>query len=236
VHNEIHDKTGGGGHMSSLETSAFDPLFWLHHSNVDRLWAIWQAINPAAFITPKPAPYSTFAVKQGDLQTADSTLDPFWDKTGAAFWTSARVKDSAATFGYAYPETQKWKYSTDAAYQTAVKQAVAALYGRNVFNSFVQTSAVQSLAVTSQAPQGLALADSAPQTLTKSKDVVVNVSEVRPEDDTEEKAIPDAKRVKTDDVDDGKPLLPFDPRATGRTLLIIKGNRSHSRPPYPPCP
>lgn len=31
VHNEIHDRTGGGGHMSALEVSAFDPLFWLHH-------------------------------------------------------------------------------------------------------------------------------------------------------------------------------------------------------------
>lgn len=32
VHNEIHDQVGGGGHMSSLETSAFDPVFWLHHT------------------------------------------------------------------------------------------------------------------------------------------------------------------------------------------------------------
>ncbi len=31
MHNEIHDKTGGGGHMSALEVSAFDPIFWLHH-------------------------------------------------------------------------------------------------------------------------------------------------------------------------------------------------------------
>lgn len=32
VHNEIHDETGGpGGHMASLEVSAFDPLFWVHH-------------------------------------------------------------------------------------------------------------------------------------------------------------------------------------------------------------
>jgi hypothetical protein len=21
-----------------------DPLFWLHHANVDRLWAIWQTM------------------------------------------------------------------------------------------------------------------------------------------------------------------------------------------------
>lgn len=34
VHNEIHDRTGGNGHMSSLEVSAFDPLFWLHHMYV----------------------------------------------------------------------------------------------------------------------------------------------------------------------------------------------------------
>src|ERR1700744_3946934 len=40
IHNEIHDKTGGdSGHMSSLDVSAFDPVFWLHHANVDRLFA-----------------------------------------------------------------------------------------------------------------------------------------------------------------------------------------------------
>lgn len=32
VHNEIHDRVGGGGHMSSLDTSAFDPFFWMHHA------------------------------------------------------------------------------------------------------------------------------------------------------------------------------------------------------------
>lgn len=31
VHNGIHDRVGGGGHMSSLDASAFDPIFWLHH-------------------------------------------------------------------------------------------------------------------------------------------------------------------------------------------------------------
>jgi tyrosinase len=31
IHNEIHDRVGGGGHMSALEVSSFDPIFWLHH-------------------------------------------------------------------------------------------------------------------------------------------------------------------------------------------------------------
>lgn len=34
VHNSIHNATGGGGHMSDPSISAFDPLFWLHHTFV----------------------------------------------------------------------------------------------------------------------------------------------------------------------------------------------------------
>ncbi|KAJ9458308.1 Tyrosinase [Diplonema papillatum] len=30
-----------GGHMKTMQ-SPYDPLFWIHHANVDRLWAIWQ--------------------------------------------------------------------------------------------------------------------------------------------------------------------------------------------------
>lgn len=26
--------------------SPADPMFWLHHANVDRIWAIWQQKNP----------------------------------------------------------------------------------------------------------------------------------------------------------------------------------------------
>ncbi|KAH8880045.1 tyrosinase-domain-containing protein [Thozetella sp. PMI_491] len=143
IHNEIHDKTGGpGGHMSALEVSAFDPIFWLHHTNVDRLWAIWQGLNPDAFITPQPAPYPTFWAERGDSQTADSPLVPFWDQTGSSFWTSNQVKDSSI-FGYAYPETQKWKYANTDDYQTSIRQAVVRLYGGNVFSNFIQTIASQ---------------------------------------------------------------------------------------------
>ncbi|KAK0734565.1 common central domain of tyrosinase-domain-containing protein [Lasiosphaeria miniovina] len=137
VHNEIHDRVGGGGHMSSLEVSAFDPFFWLHHINVDRLWAIWQDLNPSSFMSPRPAPYSTFGVTQGATQDENTALTPFWDKTGRAFWTSAQIKDTASTFGYAYAETQKWQYTTGAAYQAALRQAVTKLYGTNVFANFV---------------------------------------------------------------------------------------------------
>lgn len=31
---------------------AFDPIFWLHHANVDRLLSLWRAMNPDVWVTP----------------------------------------------------------------------------------------------------------------------------------------------------------------------------------------
>ncbi|MCB0648182.1 MAG: tyrosinase family protein [Saprospiraceae bacterium] len=48
MHNGMHGWIGGGtstanqGHMSSPSVSPFDPFFYLHHCNIDRLWAMWQ--------------------------------------------------------------------------------------------------------------------------------------------------------------------------------------------------
>ena len=38
-HNRVHNLAGGA--MSSILTSPRDPLFWVHHANIDRLWAAW---------------------------------------------------------------------------------------------------------------------------------------------------------------------------------------------------
>jgi len=41
-HGSMHDAVGGGdGWMDSFETAALDPIFWIHHSNIDRLWEVW---------------------------------------------------------------------------------------------------------------------------------------------------------------------------------------------------
>ncbi len=56
IHNYIHGLVGGVqidasakpikfkglGTMSNIPSSPYDPVFWLHHANVDRLWAQWQ--------------------------------------------------------------------------------------------------------------------------------------------------------------------------------------------------
>jgi tyrosinase len=42
-HNDIHNAVGRGGWMANPDEAAKDPIFWLHHSNIDRIWATWNA-------------------------------------------------------------------------------------------------------------------------------------------------------------------------------------------------
>ena len=46
MHNDLHGWVSG--HMGSLTGSPFDPLFYLHHCNIDRLWAMWQVDGHAS--------------------------------------------------------------------------------------------------------------------------------------------------------------------------------------------
>ncbi len=39
-HNTIHRDVGGL--MGAFSTAPLDPIFWLHHANIDRLWEIWR--------------------------------------------------------------------------------------------------------------------------------------------------------------------------------------------------
>jgi tyrosinase len=42
-HNEVHGEIGGEhGLMSFPDLAANDPIFWLHHANIDRLWERWK--------------------------------------------------------------------------------------------------------------------------------------------------------------------------------------------------
>nr|KAJ3415599.1 hypothetical protein HK105_001460 [Polyrhizophydium stewartii] len=44
-HNNVHSAIGGD--MALIDMSANDPVFMLHHANVDRMWALWQKMHPA---------------------------------------------------------------------------------------------------------------------------------------------------------------------------------------------
>jgi tyrosinase len=58
-HDWVHGLVGGGdpsnpnipGLMSDPDTAALDPIFWLHHANIDRLWEAWRK-NPPTDVDP----------------------------------------------------------------------------------------------------------------------------------------------------------------------------------------
>jgi tyrosinase len=50
LHNQAHAWIGGD--MTNVNVSPNDPVFFLHHCNVDRLWAIWQDKNPSQGYLP----------------------------------------------------------------------------------------------------------------------------------------------------------------------------------------
>lgn len=41
LHGAIHVDVGNGEGMGSVPWAARDPIFWLHHCNIDRVWASW---------------------------------------------------------------------------------------------------------------------------------------------------------------------------------------------------
>jgi tyrosinase len=145
IHDNLHGAIGQNGHMGALDVSAFDPVFWLHHTNVDRLWAIWDSLNPTSYVEPGSTERDSFTAKEGTIQDVNTELKPFWDGSGAKFWNSTGVKKTT-TFNYAYPETQNWKFANVSDYQRNVKSTIAQLYGTgNVVQDFISSRAINSL-------------------------------------------------------------------------------------------
>ncbi|KAH9980148.1 hypothetical protein BGW80DRAFT_483046 [Lactifluus volemus] len=70
IHDNIHTHTGWGGHMGNTYVAGFDPIFFLHHANVDRILSLWAAINPGVWVTSAPAEGGTWTISGND--TIDS--------------------------------------------------------------------------------------------------------------------------------------------------------------------
>jgi tyrosinase len=133
-HNNIHNDIGCGnptGHMTNLGWSAFDPIFWLHHANVDRLIAIWQGIHPSEYTFG--GTYRTnsarYGVAAGTSFSATTGLKPFYRPDKKNFWTSSTAKSTKA-FGYTYPEIRDWEMSSTELQRSLISK-VNQLYGSN---------------------------------------------------------------------------------------------------------
>ncbi|TFK74620.1 Di-copper centre-containing protein [Pluteus cervinus] len=102
IHDTVHVLLGGAGHMSSVPVAAFDPIFWLHHTNVDRLVALWQGLNPTLWVVPGDSGPGSLVIPADQQVNTETPLTPF-HKDNVNFWSSTASRDTQ-TFGYTYPE------------------------------------------------------------------------------------------------------------------------------------
>jgi tyrosinase len=55
VHGNVHVFVGNGQGMGSVPWAANDPIFWMHHCNIDRIWVSW---NSSGHLNPTTAAWS----------------------------------------------------------------------------------------------------------------------------------------------------------------------------------
>jgi Common central domain of tyrosinase len=78
VHGSVHVRVGGD--MGAVPTASYDPIFYLHHANIDRLWARWQITHPALLpaseaanpLPPFTRPFTTQWQTGSDVVSTDA--------------------------------------------------------------------------------------------------------------------------------------------------------------------
>ena len=100
MHNRVHAWVGGS--MDKVGSSPNEPAFFLHHANIDRLWAAWQRQHPdhpaAPYLPRDPVP-GTWSLDQ-PMQFADDANSAPWTAPPA---TPADVVSNLA-LNYAYDD------------------------------------------------------------------------------------------------------------------------------------
>ncbi|KAK1502932.1 hypothetical protein CTAM01_04921 [Colletotrichum tamarilloi] len=126
-HGEVHVGAACGQDLLHLSTSAFEPLFWLHHANVDRLIAFWQALHfENATMHFSYASSQMFATPSGTTINPQYPLWPFTG-TGGGPLTSESVTH-VRDWGYTYAPMRFWD-QTPGDVKMAVKRTVNSIYG-----------------------------------------------------------------------------------------------------------
>ena len=128
IHNNIHNDVGGfvngnNGHMAIIPIASYDPAFWLHHMNVDRLFALWQGIYPDSYTVDGHSAQATYAIPDGTQCNGDTFLAPFHSDANGNGLTTNSVRDTN-TFKYTYPE-----FTSGDTSPAGIMAKVNALYG-----------------------------------------------------------------------------------------------------------
>ncbi|KAH8692093.1 tyrosinase [Talaromyces proteolyticus] len=127
IHDGVHALVGDGGHMTYFSMAAFDPIFWMHHASIDRIFALWEVLNPDSYVEPMADAYGTFVIPAGGIEDVNTPLYPFHRSDDPNDWWTSVSSRSTRDFGYTYPEIQDWGVD-QATLQNNVRTAINNLY------------------------------------------------------------------------------------------------------------
>lgn len=125
--------------MYDLYASSFDPAFFLHHANVDRQWAIFSAIHPDSWFTPRTCSGGTYAQREGIIETENTPLTPFRSNSAGTYHTPRSMRN-VKNLGYAYKEVPDWEYTNPDDLTDHVMEAVRQQYSPGFVSAAADTS------------------------------------------------------------------------------------------------
>jgi len=98
-HDNVHD--GVGGLMGNVPTAAADPIFYMHHSQIDRLWASWQSYGGS---TNNFAPDGQGTQDQPSMADWQAMKFSFVDGTGTLVTVGPTQALDYQALGYSYDQ------------------------------------------------------------------------------------------------------------------------------------
>ncbi|KAJ2911520.1 hypothetical protein MD484_g8892, partial [Candolleomyces efflorescens] len=119
-HNTVHLVLGGLGAMANNDYAGFDPIFYLHHCNIDRILAFWEFTFNQYWVDlgyykkggdnrpiPFTQPEGTWDEKNNAPVNRNTSLQPFRTREGN-YWTPDQTRffngSSTLDTGYTYPD------------------------------------------------------------------------------------------------------------------------------------
>ena len=149
-HNTVHGAVGG--FMGAFDTAGLDPLFWLHHANIDRLWVVWRNRESLHVDPTKQQWLSGVTFNIHDAQGTQIT-----------FTASQMVDTTVPLLNYEYDDVADPIGGTAAAAPPAVRRdTMAEMVGASE-EPIVLTGDAASTRITVSEPTGPAAAAAAPE-------------------------------------------------------------------------
>ncbi|KAK3320228.1 hypothetical protein B0T19DRAFT_479192 [Cercophora scortea] len=133
LHNNLHGFIGGNawadgiGHMQNVPSAAFDPIFYMHHANIDRLLALWQTVNPNSWFEGDASPSATDKLTPFHHKFASGKVD-YFNSDDVRDWTN---------FGYTYDALERKPDETDAEYIKRINVYISNTYSSNTSDVLV---------------------------------------------------------------------------------------------------